>query len=372
MEEINKFREHIDEIDKKIIKLILERSEWVEKIGKIKKLNKESIYRPDREKEIFENIKNFYNEFYKNKKIATPFPIAALFAIYKELMSGTIYMEGSPQIGFLGPEGSFSHMAVIKKFGSTLIAKPFDSIKDVFIALEMNDQIQYGVVPVENTIGGSIGTTLDEMVTTSLRVYSEIYVKVAQNLLAHEEIPLNKIKKIYTIPIARDQCSNWLNQNLNLKEIEFIETKSTAAASRLVKERRDGVAIASELSAKIYGLKIIAKNIQDVTNNITRFWVLTNHEYSKPTGKDKTSIIVGLHDKPGSLFRVLEPFYKSKINLTKIESRRTKRIYGEYHFFIDFEGHFEDKKIKKIMKILEERSSFLKVLGSYPKGEIDI
>ncbi|GIX43351.1 MAG: hypothetical protein KatS3mg129_3084 [Leptospiraceae bacterium] len=140
----------------------------------------------------------------------------------------------------------------------------------------------------------------------------------------------------------------------------------------MVAERGDGVAIGSELSAELYNLKILQRNIQDTSNNITRFWVLSNNEKTEITGNDKTSIVVGVHDKPGSLFSILEPFYKAKINLTKIESRRTKRIYGEYNFFIDFEGHQEERKIEKILRIIEKKSSFLKVLGSYPKGLMNI
>ncbi len=367
MDSLEKYRSEIDLIDKQIIELILKRSEFAYKIGNYKKQNNISIYKPEREKEVYENIKKYYHTYYKNKKDLKPFPFESLMYIYRELMSGTILMEDGPTIGYLGPPGSFSHMAVQKKFGKSVSSLPFNSIRDIFREVELGEKIKYGVVPVENTIGGSVGNTLDEILNSTLTIYSEIYVKVSQNLLAKTEIPLSNIKKIYTIGIAKEQCLNWLSQNLDIKNVEFIETNSTAAAAKLVSEKGDGVAIGSELSAEIYNLKILYRNIQDTSNNITRFWVLSNFEKTNITGNDKTSIVVGVHDKPGSLYSILEPFYKEKINLTKIESRRTKRIYGEYNFFIDFEGHQEEKKIQKILKIIEKRSSFLRILGSFPK-----
>lgn len=225
-------------------------------------------------------------------------------------------------------------------------------------------------MPVENTIGGSINNTLDEIINSTLFINGEIFVKVSLNLLAKEPIELSKIKKIYTINIAKEQCINWLTQNLNLSQIEFIEVSSTAAASEMVAKKGDGVAIGSEFASEIYNLTIIAQNIQDTINNITRFWILSNEELKEIIPNSKTSIIVGLHDRPGSLYSILETFYRAKVNLTKIESRRTKRIYGEYNFFIDFNGNKNEKKIQKILKKIEERSSFLKILGSYPKGEL--
>jgi chorismate mutase/prephenate dehydratase len=372
MNSIQKYREEIDRIDKQIVELILKRAEFASEIGKLKKENNLSIYKPDREIKIYENIKNYYQEFYKKNPVENKFPLEALIYVYRELMSGTIQMEGGAIIGYLGPPGSFSHVAVQKRFGKSIQTIPYNSIREIFREVELGERIRYGVVPVENTIGGSVANTLDEIITSTLTIYAEIYVKVSQNLLAKKEISLSKIKKIYTISIAKEQCMNWLSQNLDLKNIEIIETPSTAAAAKLVAEKGDGVAIGSELSAEIYHLKILQRNIQDTSNNITRFWVLSNNEKTQITGDDKTSIVVGVHDKPGSLYSILEPFYKAKINLTKIESRRTKRIYGEYNFFIDFEGHQDDKKIEKILKIIEKKSSFLKVLGSYPKGKIHL
>lgn len=372
MNSLSKYREEIDQIDQQIVELILKRSELASEIGKIKKQNNLPIYKPEREVKIYENIKKLYQEFYKDKKIENKFPLESLIYIYRELMSGTIQMEGGIKVGYLGPPGSFSHSAVQQRFGKTIEAIPYNSIRDIFREVELGEKIRYGVVPVENTIGGTVGNTLDEIITSTLSIYAEIYVKVSQNLLAKKEIPLEKIKRIYTINIAKEQCMNWLSSNLDIKKIEFIETTSTAAAAKLVAEKGDGVAIGSELSAELYNLKILYRNIQDTSNNITRFWVLSNQATIEITGNDKTSIVVGVHDKPGSLYSILEPFYKAKINLTKIESRRTKRIYGEYNFFIDFEGHQKDSKIEKILKTIEKKSSFLRVLGSYPKGIKDL
>lgn len=370
MQEIENFRKEIDHIDRQIVELILKRARIAANIGKVKQKNGIAIYKPAREVKIYENIKKYYHEFYNDKQSqdSVRFPLEALLHIYRELMSGTLQMEGGFAVGYLGPPGSFSHLALRKKFGVSIQEVPYQSIRDIFRDVELGERIRYGIVPVENTIGGSVSSTLDEIVSSTVSIYAEVYVMVSQNLLAPEEIPLAKIRKIYTINIAKEQCLNWLSQNLDLKKIEFVETQSTAAATQLVSERKDGAAIGSELAAEIYNLKILARNIQDTSNNITRFWVLSSREENEITGSDKTSIIVGVHDKPGSLYSILEPFYKSRINLTKIESRRTKRIYGEYNFFIDFEGHKNEKRIQKILKIIERRSSFLKILGSYPKG----
>lgn len=370
MDSINELRKKIDKIDQEIINLILERAELAHQIGIHKKNHQLSIYNPEREKQIYENIQNHYKNYYKTKSNHQPYPIQALYNIYKELMSGMIQLEGGPAVGYLGPVGSFSHMAVQKKFGKSVTAIPYHSIREIFRDTEIGEKIKYGIVPVENTIGGSINNTLDEIINSTLFINGEIFVKVSLNLLAKEPIELSKIKKIYTINIAKEQCINWLTQNLNLSQIEFIEVSSTAAASEMVAKKGDGVAIGSEFASEIYNLTIIAQNIQDTINNITRFWILSNEELKEIIPNSKTSIIVGLHDRPGSLYSILETFYRAKVNLTKIESRRTKRIYGEYNFFIDFNGNKNEKKIQKILKKIEERSSFLKILGSYPKGEL--
>lgn len=370
MNPINDLRNKIDQIDKEIVNLILKRAEYAYEIGIHKKNQLIAIYNPEREKQIYENIKKYYNEYYSKHKTEHNYPLDALFYVYRELMSGMIRIEGGPKVAYLGPPGSFSHMAVQKKFGKSIEAIPYQSIREIFRDTEIGEKVKYGVVPVENTIGGSINNTLDEILLSSLNIIGEIFIKVSQNLLAKEKIELQKIKKIYTINIAKEQCINWLTQNLNISQIEFIEMPSTAAASEIVAKKGDGAAIGSELSADIYNLQILARNIQDASNNITRFWILSNTEENRISTTNKTSIIVGVHDKPGSLYSILEPFYKAKVNLTKIESRRTKRIYGEYNFFIDFIGHKSEKKIQKILKKLEEKSSFLKVLGSYPVGEI--
>ncbi|MFN3604897.1 MAG: prephenate dehydratase [Leptonema sp. (in: bacteria)] len=369
MDIINEYRKRIDEIDKNIIQLILKRAEYAHQIGVYKKNNLLSIYNAEREKQIYENIKTYYKEYYEKNEHQKQYPLEALFYIYRELMSGMLFLEDGPSIAYLGPPGSFSHMAVQKKFGKSVTAVPYNSIRDIFRDTEIGEKVKFGVVPVDNTIGGSINNTLDEIIVSSLCIYGEILIKVSQNLLAKEKIELSKIKKIYTINIAKEQCLNWLAQNLNLSQIEFVETPSTAAASELVSKRGDGAAIGSELSAEIYNLEILARNIQDTSNNITRFWILSNSENPQIFPNSKTSIIVGVHDKPGSLYSILKPFYKAKVNLTKIESRRTKRIYGEYNFFIDFIGHKSERHIQKILKTLEKKTSFLKILGSYPFGE---
>jgi len=284
-------------------------------------------------------------------------------------MSGSLFIEGGPGIAFLGPFASFSHMATRKRFGSAVREFPVDTIFDVFRVVESREDVAYGLVPVDNSSGGSIGATLDMLLVSDLKVYAEQYIRVNQNLLAFEDIALDKIKKIYTIKIVYEQCRNWLKSNLNMAGIEIVETSSTAAAAQKVAEKKDGVAIASDLAAETYGLKIINPNIQDSMNNITRFFVM-GKEQCPPTGDDKTSIVCSVNDKPGSLYDMLIPFHNAGINLTRIESVATRKTYGDYNFFIDFIGHIGEEKIKKILEDLETKTSMLKILGSYPRMDL--
>lgn len=389
-EDLSFYRQEIDDLDRSIVELILRRARFAHQIGQYKLSRSETIYRPDREKEVYLNIKSIAERIYQSKDYQEipskkRFPEKALAAIYRELMSGTVYMEGGPTVAFMGPEGSFSHLATIERFGSSVKTVAVSTIKDVFRMVSIGEEAEFGLVPVDNTTGGSVvptmdafldsasidtsltdlSTTLDSAKPTGLQIYAEHFTRVEQHLLYHRDVELAEIKRIYTIRIGQDQCRDWLSNNLNLNQIEFIETNSTAAAARMAAERKDGAAIASSFAESLYGLVAIARNIEDSINNITRFWVI-GQEQCSPTGDDRTSIIVGVDDRPGSLFSILEPFHKAGINLTRIESRITRRNYGEYNFYIDFQGHRLTPKVHKILATLQKRSSFLKILGSYP------
>lgn len=359
-------RREIDATDREIVRLIQKRAELVRSVGEQKKKSGIPVFRPDREKEVYENISKYSHEMYGSRP---PLPLVSLEHIYREIISGAVAIEGGPGVAYLGPPASFSHLAVRLRFGSSVREFPVDSISDVFRSVEAGREVSYGMVPVDNTSEGSVGLTLDLLLTTELKIYAEFYVRIFHNLLFHESVSLDKMKKLYTLRIAREQCRNWLQQNLNLSSIEIVDMPSTAAAARMASEKKDGCAIASELASETYNLSILARNIQDSPNNLTRFLILGT-EQCPPTGDDKTSIICSVMDSPGSLYRLLEIFHNGGLNLTRIESSPTRKTYGDYNFYIDFQGHVHDEKVKSILKTLEQRTASLKILGSYPRANL--
>jgi chorismate mutase/prephenate dehydratase len=354
-EELSNLRKQIDSLDLEIVTKIQERAKIASTIGELKKAKGEPIYRPDREKEVYEKIKKL------NKG---PLPDTALTSIYRELMSATIAIEKGLNIAYLGPEGSFSHQAVRARFGMSIQSLQFPSIPEVFKSVETG-KCDYGVVPIENSSEGLVNSTLDMLVNSELQIYSEIYIKISLYLLGFDT-DLSKLTKLYGIKIANSQCKNWIAANL--PNCEIIETSSTAKAAQIVAEKKEGAAIASKIAGDIYGLNTIRENIEDLPNNSTRFLIIGRSQ-CLPTGKDKTSMVFSLSDKPGSLFLTLKPFYEKNINLSKIESRPTRRNSWQYNFFVDFNGHEKDPEINEIISEIRDRATFFRILGSYPAGE---
>ncbi|MBK8399394.1 MAG: prephenate dehydratase [Leptospiraceae bacterium] len=354
-EDLSHLRIRIDELDNEIVSKIQERASIASKIGEVKRAKGEEIFRPDREKEVY-------------KKVTTnnPGPLSdqTLISIYREIMSGSIAIEKALDVGYLGPEGSFSNQATRERFGASIKSTPFTSIPEVFKAVESR-KCDYGVVPIENSTEGLVNSTLDMLLTSDLYIYSEIYMRISMHLLGFET-DLSKIKTLYGIRIANSQCKNWISANL--PNIEIIETSSTAKAAMMVAEKKEGVAIASKIAADIYGLNVIRESIEDLPNNTTRFLIIGKSQ-CLPTGHDKTSIVFSVADQPGSLYTALKPFFENNINLTKVESRPTRRNSWEYNFFIDFHGHEKDEIIGNVLGMLKERATFLRVLGSYPATE---
>ena len=365
-DDFNHLREEIDKTDSKILALLCERAQLAHSIGQHKKKNKSPVYRPDREREVYRNIKQFLKE-----NPASPMSSAALERIYREVMSASIAIEGGPLVAYLGPEASFSHAAMQSCFGSKGRSAPQKSISDVFRIVEAGQEADYGMVPIENTTEGAIGITLDNLLRSELKIYSEHYIPVHHHLLFHKKIKREKIRRVYSQRIAQEQCREWIHSRLNTTELEFVEMPSTAAAAQKAARAKDGAAIASQLAAQHYALEVIAENIQDSPNNTTRFLLIAK-EQCQPTQDDKTSIVFSLSDKAGSLSKILNLFAKEDINLTKIESRSKRRNFGEYSFFIDFLGHSQEKYIRDILEKVRENSSSLKILGSYPRVDISV
>ncbi|MEW6675473.1 MAG: prephenate dehydratase [Nitrospirota bacterium] len=354
MEELEKLRGNIDEIDNEILKLLNKRAETVIKIAHIKRNEKEKFYSPERERQILERLTTL------NKG---PFPNDTLKVIYREILSASLSLEEPLRVACLGPLATFTHLAALRHFGSSATFVPVESIKGVFETVEAG-KTEFGVVPIENSNEGVISYTLDMFMDYDLKVSAEVMLEISHNLLSKSGDKA-RIKKIYSNPQATAQCRRWLESNIS--EIPILESTSTAKAAELASEDDEAAAIASELAAKVYDLHFVKRHIEDSKHNFTRFLVISK-EFPPKTGRDKTSIMFSIKDRPGALHDILTPFKKAKINLTKIESRPSKRKAWEYIFFLDMEGHIDDRKVRKAIDNIKDSCLYLKILGSYPHG----
>ena len=351
---ISEHRSAIDALDAHLVKLLNERTQHVLAIGEIKIKAGEEIYAPHRESAVLQRI---------CKSNAGPITNESLRAIYREIMSSALSLEKSLTIAYLGPEATFTHQAAIRRFGSSLHYAAQKTIADVFADVSKN-RADYGVVPVENSTEGVVTHTLDMFVDSDLKVVAQIVLPVQQCLMSKS--PRAKIKKLFVHPQSLAQCRGWLQKNL--PAVELIETSSNARSAELAVKEKGAAAIGGVLAAEKYGLDILEQDIQDNAANATRFLVL-GRACSPPTGNDRTSLMVSIADKVGALHHALAAFRRARINLTKIESRPSKRKAWEYFFFIDCDGHQQDRKVAKAIEALGKECSFVKVLGSYPNTD---
>jgi len=351
---IPEHRKAIDKLDAQIVRLLNERTKHVLAIGEIKIKAGEEIYAPHRELAVFARI---------CKQNAGPITNESLRAIYREVMSSALSLEKSLTITYLGPEATFTHQAAIKRFGSSLHYAAQKTIADVFTEVSKN-RADYGVVPVENSTEGVVTHTLDMFVDSDLKIVSQIVLKVQQCLMSNT--PRKQIKKLYVHPQSLAQCRGWIQNHL--PRVEIVETSSNARSAELAAREKGSAAIGGMLAAEKYGLELLELDIQDNAANATRFLVL-GRQCSPPTGSDRTSLMVSISDKVGALHHALAAFRRFRINLTKIESRPSKRKAWEYFFFIDCDGHVEEKKVAKAIDLLGKECSYVKVLGSYPNAE---
>ncbi|HEX3720709.1 MAG TPA: prephenate dehydratase [Verrucomicrobiae bacterium] len=347
-------RKAIDKLDAQIVKLLNERTRHVLQIGEIKINAGEAIYAPHRERVILRRICKL-NE--------GPITDDSLRAIYREIMSSALSLEKSMTIAYLGPEATFTHQAAVQKFGSSLRYAPQKTIADIFTEVTKN-RADYGVVPVENSTEGVVTHTLDMFVDSTLQIVAQIILPIQYCLAGADGLSLAEIERVYAHPQALGQCRLWLQRTLPRAEI--LETSSNARSAELAQEK--SAAITGLLAAEKYGLKIIERDIQDFTGNATRFLVL-GRQCGPATGRDRTSLMFSIADAVGALYRALAPFRRYKLNMTKIESRPSKRKAWEYFFFVDCDGHMTDPKVAKAIATLSEVCNFVKVLGSYPNGE---
>ena len=288
---------------------------------------------------------------------------SAVESIYRRIIAASKVVQGI-SVAFQGEPGAYSHQAAFNFFGAAIETKPCETLEDVFSAVERGEA-SFAVVPVENSLEGSISKTYDLLLESPLKVCGELNLRVSHCLIASPETSLAQIKNVYSHPQALGQCQAFLKH----LGCQTIPTLDTAGSVRMIKEEKllDAAAVASARAASIYGMRILASGIEDSTNNYTRFFVLAGED-APPTGNDKTSLVFAVKDRPGSLFDFLREMADRKINLTKIESRPTRRKPWEYNFYLDFEGHRLDKGIAEVLKALEAHVIFLKVLGSYPRA----
>jgi chorismate mutase / prephenate dehydratase len=353
-QDIQQFRKEIDRIDDEILRLLNERSKSVIEIGKLKKESDSNanLHTPGREAEIVNRL------MAQNQG---PFPNEAIRPVYREIMSASLSLEGPQKVAYFGPAATFTHLACIKKFGASAQYVPVNSIKDVFDEVERG-RANFGVVPIENSTEGVVNYTLDMFVDSTLLIYGEVLLEVSHNLLSKTG-RIEDITKIYSHPQPIAQCRHWLETNL--PQVPVSEVTSTARAAEICATDPTAAAIASELAAQLYGLKIIKARIEDNVHNFTRFLVLSKKAPER-TGKDKTSVMISVKDKVGALYDLLRPFASHGLNMTKIESRPSRRKAWEYIFFVDVEGHVEEEPVKKALEEIKGRCLFMKILGSYP------
>ena len=351
---IPEHRKAIDRLDAHIVKLLNERTKHVLAIGEIKLKAGEEIYAPHRERAVLHRICRL-NE--------GPMTNESLRAIYREVMSSALSLEKSMTVAYLGPEATFTHQASIRRFGSSLRYSPQKTITDVFSEVSKH-RADYGVVPIENSTEGVVTHTLDMFVDSDLKIVSQIVLRVQHCLLSNWR--RSQIKKLYAHPQALGQCRGWVQAHM--PRVEIIETSSNARSAELASKERGAAAIAGVLAAEKYGVPVLEQDIQDNAANATRFLVL-GRQGSPPSGNDRTSLMFSIMDRVGALYHALAPFRRYRINMTKIESRPSKRKAWEYFFFIDCDGHVEDRKVAKTLEQLERECSYVKVLGSYPNSD---
>ncbi len=348
-------RKEIDAIDIELQNLITKRARLGVKIGQIKSQQKNPQYFvPERESKILNDVVERNKNGLLSDKDMTQ--------IFREIISATRALEKPIRIAILGPEGTFTQAAAHSHFGHSFNTVFRPTINDVFSAVELENAM-YGVVPVENSIEGVVNSTLDRLFDSPLQLCGEIELRVEHALISQAD-NVSKVKKVLAHPQALAQCRNWLSRNL--PDAELVQVSSNAKAVEVISNEMESAAIASEAAADIYGVSILRSNIEDRVGNTTRFLVIGKITVG-PTGNDKTSIMVSKKNEVGSLVELLEPFARLGVNMSKIESRPSGKAMWEYVFFIDFEGHAQDDKIKRLFEELKEKAPLFKLLGSYPR-----
>ncbi len=350
---LDDIRKHIDEIDGQLLDLLSDRADLVHQVGEVKKRDGLQIYAPEREEALLRRL------IERNKG---RLPEKSIRAIYREIMSAALALEDDLKIAYLGPEGTWTHQAAIKKFGHSVAYSSQPNFAEVFDQVSRR-RADYGVVPIENSTEGAVSHTLDLFVDSPLQICAQILLRIENGLMA--SIPREQIKTLYSHPQVFGQCRTWILRNF--PEADLVEVSSTTRAAQLARDNaaQGAAALGGALAAEMNGLTMLESSIQDRATNTTRFLVI-GEKTCPPTGKDRTSILFAIHDRPGSLVRALQAFDQFQINMSKIESRPSKRKDWEYVFYVDLSGHCDDPELKNAIEELEKHCSMVKLLGSYP------
>ncbi len=350
---LDSHRVKIDALDAQIVDLLNQRARVVIEIGKIKQEQNAPIYAPDREKAVMSKVRAF------NKG---PLPDRCLEAVYRELMSGSFALERPLRIGVLGPAGSFTHGAASTKFGASVEYVPLSEIPSVFEEV-IRGHIDYGLVPVENSLHGGVIDTLDAFLQSSVKICAEVLMTIHHNLMSIS--PWEQVTSVYSKPEVFAQCRHFLSNTAKDRDVQ--PAASTSKAAEMASKQPGIAAIGSKLAGQLYGLNTLFENIEDNPDNVTRFFVISR-EPAKRTGDDKTAIMFTTAHKPGALAEVLDVFKENGINLTDIEKRPSKKVNWEYYFFIDAQGHADDAGMQKAIAEARQHCLQLTVLGSYPRA----
>ena len=349
-DELAKHRRSIDAIDEKVASLLHERAKHVVEIGRLK--GDGPVYRPEREAQVLARVTG----------VPGPIPAEGIGRIYTEIMSVCRALERKVAVSYLGPEGTFSEMAVQRQFGSDIERIPCASIDEAFRTAE-SGRAHYAVVPVENSTGGAVGRTLDLLPGTPLRICAEVVLRVRQNVMALTSRPLQEYTRAFSHAQSFSQCVGWLNQHL--PQAERIEVASNAEAARRAAADPDAVALGPRIVSGKYGLSILAENVEDDSRNMTRFLVLGAQTVMR-SGADRTSLVMSAKNRPGAVHELISPLARHGVSMSRIESRPAKTGQWEYLFFVDIDGHETDAVVSKALGEIAEHAPFLKILGSYP------
>jgi chorismate mutase/prephenate dehydratase len=350
---LDDIRRQIDTIDKELLDLLNHRADLVHEVGVVKKRDGLQIYAPEREEALLRRLISMNQGRLSESSIR---------AIYREIMSAALALEDDLKIAYLGPKGTWTHQAAIKKFGHSVSYSPQPNFADVFDQVSRRSA-DYGVVPIENSTEGAVSHTLDLFVDSPLHICSQILLRIENCLMA--AIPRSEIRTLYSHPQVFGQCRAWIHKNF--PQADLVEVSSTTKAAQIAQEqaKQGAAALGGPLAAEIYGLDLLETSIQDSATNTTRFLVI-GEKTCPPTGHDRTSVLFAIHDRPGSLVKALQAFDNFHINLSKIESRPSKRKDWEYVFYVDLAGHCEDPQVSEALAGLHQHCSMIKLLGSYP------